>query len=132
MNVFTESRIAQSKIQSKDWRKEILDSIAYTGVASGSVKLSLINSVEQILDFSPGTPRIKRSIADKFTMITSQPLGVSESARCSLCGKRIIFPLPCWYHVIKYKVNHLAVFVCFDSSSPSKPTTRCYKVNNEK
>ena len=120
MNVFTESKVNITK----DWRKETLDSILYTGTAEAPVKLALA-SQEQILDLSSSTPRIRRTIAGKFILIIEKPIELSE-VRCSLCGKRI-FQYPCWYHIIKYKVNHLACVICFDKDSADKPSTKCFR-----
>lgn len=133
MNIFTESRLGEALDKSNraftiDWRTDVLDSIVLTGTADSGVKVILANR-QQVLDFSSSLPRLKRSLIKKFQLILSQPTDVgtnhSSHIRCSICNSLISWPA--WYHLIKYAGNCFACFICFDSSSPNQPSTRCYR-----
>jgi hypothetical protein len=111
--------------------KKILELIESTGAAheDNQVVSPLIGRTSEVLDRSAGLPRIKKALADKFILILGQPIALSFLSnlqiRCALCGKVISYPA--WYAVVKYAVNQLHFFICFDAASPLKPTTRCYR-----
>lgn len=127
MNIFTES----GDIPAIDWKDEILKSIAYSGSTESSVKAMIAgrHHLANIVESSTGVMRINRSVVKKFNLILSLPSKLSSfnriDIRCCLCNRIINYP--CWYHVIKFKVNHLHFFVCFDSDSPMKPSVKCYR-----
>lgn len=115
----------------KDLKDEILNSISYSGEAEKTVHLILgsRNNLNHIAGVSSGSLRIYPSMIKKFNLILSQPLQLQAlnpfEIRCVLC-KRVI-SYPCWYYSIRYAVNHFHFFVCFDSGSADKPTTKCYR-----
>src|SRR5438105_1951772 len=117
--------------------KKMLDSISLSGAADESNAASrpvIVGEASRdilvhILNVSSGLPRIRTDVASKFALILNQPVGLAALSnlqiRCCLCRKVITYPA--WYHHIKYAVNHFHFFICFDSNSPAKPSTRCYK-----
>lgn len=114
--------------------KEILRNIALGGSAMKenaevNIVLGSRNNLVVIMDNSSGLPKIRKQAATKFTLILRQPerLEVMNAfeIRCCLCKKVISYPA--WYWSKKYAVNHFHYFICFDSNSPLKPTTKCYK-----
>lgn len=120
-----ESTISSESLQ------EILDSITKQGTAlteNAAVRHIVANrdSLTQIINVSSGLPRIQNHVASRFQLILSSPLTISRhEQRCCFCQKMIVFP--CWYWSVKYAVNVFHYFICFDSNSPDKPSTRCYK-----
>jgi hypothetical protein len=112
----------------KESQKEMLDSIASTGVTDSS-HIILNGNINHVLSFSSGSPRIQTNALRKFSLILSQPLSLQSfnpfQIQCALCKKVISYP--CWYFNIKYTVNHFHYFLCFDADSPNKPSTRCYR-----
>lgn len=114
-----------------EMRKQILDSISYGGEASNKVNLIIGSSanLEQIAGFGSGSIKIYPTIIRKFKLVLSQPSALINhnpfEIRCTLCHKVISYPS--WYYSVKYAVNHFHFFVCFDSDSPNKPSTKCYR-----
>lgn len=107
---------------------EILKSIALTGAvdeASIAVRIATKEQANQISNSAGG----KLKITKPFKLILSQPESLkvlsSLEIRCCLCHKVISYP--CWYRKHEFAVNHFHFFVCFDSSSPSTITTKCFK-----
>ena len=113
--------------------EEILKAIALTGTAdienANSIKIG--GNLSHVLNLSSGSPRLQTNIISRFALILSIPSKLSAmnpfEIRCALC-KRVI-SYPCWYYNVKYVVNQFHYFICFDSSSPSKPNTSCYRRN---
>lgn len=109
--------------------KGILQNIASSGSASKEVKINIGGNLNHILSLSSGSPRLQTNVIGRFKLILSQPLTLEMmnpfEIRCSFCRKVIKYP--CWYYSIKYAVNHFHYFVCFDSSSSDKPSTKCYR-----
>ena len=112
----------------KELEKSILESISSSG-HSELPELKLNTNIHDILSFSSGSARIQSTVLRKAKLIISRPSGLDILShlqiRCVLC-KRVI-SYPCWYYNIKYAVNHFHYFICFDSESVSKPSTRCYR-----
>jgi hypothetical protein len=116
-------------------RKQILDLIALSGAASEEfikskhIILGSRSNLNHIAGVGSGSLKIYPSISRKFSLILSQPLVLQSlnpfEIRCVLC-KRVI-SYPAWYYSIRYAVNHFHYFVCFDSSNPDKPSTKCYR-----
>ena len=115
-------------------KQEILKAISLEGAALPENKTTNLilgsrNNLNHIAGVSSGTLKIYNSIASKFKLILSQPSFLSAlnpfEIRCVLC-KRVI-SYPCWYYSIRYTVNHFHYFVCFDSDSPNKVSTKCYR-----
>lgn len=113
---------------------EILASVSLTGAAEkANAELNLIignrDNIGHIMQLATGLPKIKPSLVQKFTLILSQPkplIGLSPfSIRCAFCSNIITYPA--WYFNIRYTVNSFHYFICFDPSSNTKPTTRCYR-----
>ena len=111
-----------------DLQQLILDSIAKSG-HSEPVELKVNTNINDVLSFSSGAARLQSTLLRKAKLILSKPNELNELSsfqiRCALC-KRVI-SYPCWYYSIHYAVNHFHYFVCFDSSSPSKPSVKCYR-----
>ena len=130
MNIFTQSKLNQESKPKTDVYKEILDSIRLTGTATAEIKVIIGADSSQLLDYSAGIPRLRRSLANKFNLIISKPDDISEgeTIRCCLC-KKVIFNThyPVWYYSIKYVASYFHYFICFDASSPDKPSTKCYR-----
>lgn len=130
MNIFTE---INREDKPTDWKDDILKSISYSGTASVTESIKIViaerKHLSNIIDLSNGSARLSRSTVKKFSLILSQPTLLSAfkptEIRCSLCQRLIKYP--CWYYSIKYAVNHFHYFVCFDSSSSDKPSTKCYR-----
>lgn len=114
-----------------DWKDEILKSIAASGSAEMRSKIIIGNESNRnsILDLSNGQVRISKTVIKKAILILGQPerlAGFAEhEIRCALCNRIISYPS--WYYEVKYAVNQFHYFVCFDSDSPGKPTTKCYR-----
>ncbi|SRR5260370_41526065 len=113
---------------------EILRNIALSGTTETKIKPIIAHSnsgLNHILNLSSGSPRIQTNVVNRFQLILSQPQAISIlnpfEIRCCLCRKVISYPA--WYYSIKYAINHFHYFVCFDSASPNKPSTRCYRRN---
>jgi len=115
-------------------KQNILKSITLEGASLSENKtrhliLGSRHNLNHIAGISSGSLKIYPSISNKFKLILSQPQSLSVLSpfeiRCVFC-KRVI-SYPCWYYSIKYAVNHFHYFVCFDSESPNKPSTRCYR-----
>lgn len=112
---------------------DILSNISLMGSAEQSEAVVIPFAAElnpgHILDITNGTPKIKASLVKKFKLILSRPIQLTElhntQVRCTLC-KRVI-GYPCWYHSVKYAVNVFHFFVCFDSTSSTKPSVKCYR-----
>ena len=109
--------------------QEILDSIVLTGTASIKVNHIIDKDSSHILDLGSGAARISRTALKHFQLIISQPDLINHLSpfeiRCTLCHKVISYPA--WYYEVKYDINHFHYFVCFDSSSPNKPSVKCYR-----
>jgi hypothetical protein len=122
MNIFTESK----RDIPIDWKKEVLDSILLTGTATADARVIVSVDASQILDFSAGRPRIRRSLLKHFKLILSPP--ISDKIQCCLCHSQINDTnYPIWYYSVRFVKNQFHYFVCFDSQSPSKPSCRCYR-----
>lgn len=114
---------------------DILSSIELGGAAStenaveNQIILGSRNNLNHIAGVSSGRMKIYPSIAKKFQLLLTQPAMLKAlnpfEIRCVLCKQVISYPA--WYYSIKYAVNHFHYFVCFDSSQPTKPTTKCYR-----
>ena len=132
MNIFT-NRFANNPTQPKvDIFKDILDSISTTGTATSNIKIIIGDNPGEILEFSFGQPRIKRSLEKKFRIISSIPDILSHRAgeiKCCLCNSVIHFNLPVWYYSIRYTGKFFHYFICSDKQSleEQKPSTRCYR-----
>ena len=131
MNIFTESKQTHEptvRFGSEEWTRQTSNSIALTGTATSNIKVVLAQH-HNILDSSSSLPRIKRNLVKKFQLILSQPDEIGSNngqyIRCSICNE--IIHWPAWYHLIRYASNHFACFICFDSSSPLQPSTKCYR-----
>ncbi len=113
----------------KDLAREILNSIEAAGNTDTKINHIVDGNLTHILNLSSGAARIQTNVVNRFKLILSQPITLSFmnpfEIRCVLCKKVISYP--CWYYSIKYAVNHFHYFVCFDTASPSKPSTRCYR-----
>lgn len=108
--------------------KEMLTELMEAARTAARKNIIIGSRVDAILDFNAGTPRIKRNV--KFNLILSMPDSLTElfdwhEIRCTLCDKVITYP--CWYHSVKYAVNSMHYFTCFDPTSSLKPTTKCYR-----
>src|SRR5437899_10153039 len=115
-------------------QQEILRSIALEGAASherATVHLVLGSrtNLNAIAGFHSGPLRIYPSISKKFKLLLAQPAILQAlnpfEIRCVFC--KAVISYPAWYYSIKYAVNHFHYFVCFDSASPEKPSTKCYR-----
>ena len=108
---------------------EILRNIALGGTATKTVEPIIGGNLNKVLNLSSGSPRIQTNVANKFNLIIEQPKEISIlnpfEVRCCLC--RSVIRYPAWYYSIKYAVNHFHYFICFDASSPDKPSTKCYR-----
>lgn len=123
-----------SMIEEKD-KNEILKSISLSGSASieyqkiNNIVLGSRTNLNHIAGVSSGSLKVYPSISKRFNLILSIPSFLNVLSpfeiRCVLC-KRVI-SYPCWYYSIKYAVNHFHYFVCFDSDSPNKVSTKCYR-----
>lgn len=122
---------------SDEQAKKMLDSISLSGAtdeSNASSRPVIVGEANRdilvhILNTSSGLPRLRADAASRFALILAKPtaLGVLHNTqiRCCLCRRVVTYPA--WYHHIKYAVNHFHFFICFDSNSPAKPTTRCFK-----
>lgn len=120
---------------SDELAKSILRNISLGGSASEEtaqerqIVLGSSNNLDVITTRSAGLLRIRKDAESKFHLIVHQPLRLEAMSnfeiRCCLCKQVIGYPA--WYWSKKYAVNHFHYFICFDSSSPLKPTTKCYK-----
>lgn len=120
---------------SDELKADILKSIALNGAASEEnaeqcqIVLGSRSNLNHIADSSSGRIRLRASIAAKFRLLVKTPDALSAlnpfEIRCVLC--RSVISYPAWYYSVRYAVNHFHYFVCFDDTSPGKPTTRCFK-----
>lgn len=110
-------------------RKEILRNIHLTGESSKGGTVFVSRNWQDILKLGEPLARIKPHLISKFSLILGQPLALKPLSnleiRCTLCHKVIGYP--CWYYVVRYHINQMHYFVCFDSHSPGKVTARCYR-----
>jgi hypothetical protein len=110
-------------------QREILPNITSSGTVTKTINHIIGGNLSQILDFGSGSVRLQRNVIKKFNLEIGQPTGLKHlnpfQIRCSLC--RSVISYPAWYYSIKYAVNHFHYFVCFDSASSSKPSTKCYR-----
>lgn len=115
-------------------KNEILRSISTEGAASEEEKLFnlIIASREQgiaLLERSSGLAKIKSSVLHSFKFIISQPLSLKAlnpfEIRCCLCGKVIAYPA--WHKSVRFNVNYIQYFVCFDKNNPAWVTSSCFK-----
>lgn len=125
MNLFSN----QGESLANRLRREVLPNIINSGSVIKTVEHFINKDINKILDLGSGAARIQRTALKYTKLILSQPEALSNynpfEIRCCLCRKVISYPA--WYYSIKYAVNHFHYFVCFDNSSSSKPTTRCYR-----
>lgn len=109
-------------------KKEILDLISSRG-STDDKAIQINTNINDILNFSSGSARIQSTVRRKAKLILSQPSRLAIlnpfQIRCALCHKVISYP--CWYYDVRYAVNHFHYFICFDSNSIDKPSTRCRK-----
>ena len=117
---------------SDELAREMLKAISTTGAVhpeNAVIKPVIYGSLENIMDYSSGLPRLKSKVINKFQLIIAQPLILSALSsfeiRCCLC--RSVISYPAWHHDIRYNVNHFHYFICFDKASADKPNMRCYK-----
>lgn len=110
-------------------RREILPNIGNSGTTDKLVEHFINKDISKILDLGSGAARIGRTALKHCKLILVQPevlRGLNPfEIRCCLCRKVISYPA--WYYNIKYDVNQFHYFVCFDSLSKDKPSTRCYR-----
>lgn len=111
-------------------KKEMLNNIVFSGNTTEIRNKPIIGgNISHILNLSSGSPRIQTNVIKRFEMILSQPQSLSIlnpfEIRCCLCKKVVSYP--CWYYSVKYAVNHFHYFVCFDTDSIDKPSTKCYR-----
>jgi hypothetical protein len=111
----------------EQWQKEILDSIEKYGKVEFH---DIINgNIDHLISRSSGKPRIQTNAIRKARLILGKPAELDHVdnvlIKCGLCKRVITYPA--WYLDTKAIVNHFHYFICFDSSSPLKPTARCYK-----
>lgn len=118
------------KVIDEQIKDSILRNIGLGGAASedtGVVKQIVAKSehLNSILNLSSGTPRIHK----QFKLILSQPQQLEAlnpfEIRCCLCGRVISYPA--WYLLIRYAINHIHYFVCFDKDSRNRVTAKCYR-----
>lgn len=123
----------------KDQFNDILKNIELTGAADtanaatyDTVKHLILesrNNLQNILQTHSGKPKIRTDAIRKFQLILDTPSAIRlldrNSLRCCFCKRIITFPV--WYYSLKYAVNHFHYFICFDATSPDKPTAKCYK-----
>ena len=113
----------------RDWQREQMDTLVATGTLDNPVKPIISGNMSHILNLSSGLPRLQTHVIKRFSLIISQPLALTTfnpfEVRCCLC--RSVIRYPAWYYSIKYAVNHFHYFICFDASSPDKPSTKCYR-----
>jgi len=116
----------------KDTLEQILKDIQSTGVSSEENRsfkplIASRSQLQNVINLSSGMPRIRNE--SKFNLILSQPLALQAfnpfEIRCCLCKNIISYP--CWYYSVRYAVNVIHYFICFDSNLTDKPTARCYK-----
>ena len=112
-----------------DFADDILKNIALGGTAEKTVNPIIGGNLSHILSLSSGSPRLQTNVIKKFALILSQPSAIDIlnpfEIRCCLCKSVVRYPV--WYYSIKYAINHFHYFVCFDSTSPSRPSTKCYR-----
>lgn len=109
-------------------KSSLLKQIALSGAIDNAIETPVINgNLNHILHRASGLPRIR--IPERFKLLLSLPQtlqGVSPfEIRCALCNRVISYPA--WYHSVKYSINVFHYFVCFDATSPLKPTIACYR-----
>ena len=114
----------------KDLAEQMLRNIALSGDSSGArIKPIIGGNLNHILNLSSGSARLQTNVINRFKLILNQPQSISIlnpfEIRCALCKRVISYPT--WYYSIKYAVNHFHYFICFDSESKDKPSTRCYR-----
>lgn len=116
-----------------DLKSSILRSINTSGSASEEErKVNPIISPDgkKLLNYSSGTPKLRKSVIPNFALIFTQPLSLSAvhntEIRCCLCRKVINYPA--WHWRESFLVNQFYYFICFDSTSPKEVSARCYKV----
>ena len=117
----------------EELKESILKSISLSGAATSygckHLVLESRKNLHHIAGNGSGKLAIYPHIAKRFVLTLSQPsklLALNPfEIRCVLCKNVIRYP--CWYYNIRYSINHFHYFVCFDSSSPEKPSTKCYR-----
>lgn len=113
----------------KELAEEILRNIALGGSAEAIIKPIIGGNLNHVLSLSSGSARLQTNVINRFRLLLAQPSNLSVlnpfEIRCCLC-KRVV-SYPAWYYEVRYAVNHFHYFVCFDSASPSKPSTKCYR-----
>ena len=119
---------------SDELAKEMLRNIALTGAVNEENSIikpviAGIGNLDVIVNRSAGLPRIRDDKVKQFGLIIQQPVLLailnSFEIRCCLCRRVISYPA--WYYEIQYAVSHIHFFICFDSNSSTKPTTRCMR-----
>jgi hypothetical protein len=110
-------------------QNQMLRNIALGGTVEETVKPIIGGNLNHVLSLSSGSARLQTNVVKRFNLILSQPQAISIlnpfEVRCCLC--RQVISYPAWYYVVKYRVNHFHYFICFDASSPDKPSTSCYR-----
>jgi hypothetical protein len=112
---------------SDELKADLLRSISLRGDGSVNPIIGSASHVSQILNVSSGLPKILNP--SKFSLVVNQPLSLSAlnslEIRCCLC--RNVISYPAWYRIDVYLKNTFHFFICFDTTSSSKPTARCYR-----
>jgi len=107
--------------------KQILDNIKSQGATTNNIRINI--NLADVVSYSSGSPRIQKTFSRKAVLIVSRPKNLETinqlEIRCALCKKPISYPA--WYYHIKYAVNELHYFLCFDSESSNKPSAKCYR-----
>ena len=113
----------------KELVNEMLRNISLGGTAEKTINPIIGGNLRHVLSTSSGSPRIQSNVLKKFALILSQPSSIDVlnpfEIRCCLCHSVISYPA--WYYCRKYVINHFHYFICFDSSSPLQPSTKCYR-----
>ncbi len=117
----------------KQTQAEILESLEQVAkdAARKYIVLGSAANLNDITSRSSGRLAIKPSILkqDKFSLILSKPSALEafdwHEIHCCLCDRIVSYPI--WHYEIKYSINRLHYFICFDSASPTKPSINCYR-----
>lgn len=130
MNIFTNEHKESNEAITEDWKNDILTNILTGGTAIKTVNHIIGGNLSHVLNLNSGSARLHTNVIKRFALIINQPQKLSHlnqyQIRCCLCNQ-VIFQYPCWYYEVKYAVNHFHYFLCFDSSSADKPSTKCYR-----
>lgn len=118
----------------EELRNEILRAIELQGAVHEEnalihVILGSRNNLNHIMNMHAGLPKLRNDVINRFQLILSTPTELKPlsqfEVRCVLCRRVISYPA--WYYVLRYVVNQLHYFICFDAASPDKPSVKCFK-----